>query len=417
MISQAIEKLKREDIKIAYIHTMSFPNNEANAFDAVWTAAVLTDKVDTTFFIPRLKTSVRNVKNYYYISGSPLRFQSMYLNFIPDRFLLKNRNYYEKMLFAYLRYHPAWSGYEGQKVIYIRDPKALRFWGLQREHQKWLRDWIMIYEAHDPLGFDPNKFQDNNPFIAEEEPERQLGRDAVKAAMNFDAIICNSKVLAEDLKTWTDNKLNPHVITIASPLQRLTSSPQIHFGEKIIIGYIGTIDKLRGVDILLEAIKLLPQNCSVRLVGRFRHESGVNPNWLTKYTSDPANKDRLDINIMDHIADVTTEIDRCDILIQPASHDVLDSRYATPQKAFGYMARGKPIIAGDVPCNRDLFKDGKSAVFYHINPQGLADCIVNLVINSNKAEEIAIEAWKQSIDYTYSRRANDILSLVTRYFK
>ena len=33
--------IKSNEFIVAYVHSMTFPNNEANAFDAVWTADAL----------------------------------------------------------------------------------------------------------------------------------------------------------------------------------------------------------------------------------------------------------------------------------------------------------------------------------------------------------------------------------------
>ncbi len=75
--------------KIAYIHAASFPSGEANTFDSVWSAAALAEKSDVTFFVPRLNISLSELQAYYEVPNSPLKFRSMYLNFIPDRVLLK----------------------------------------------------------------------------------------------------------------------------------------------------------------------------------------------------------------------------------------------------------------------------------------------------------------------------------------
>jgi glycosyltransferase involved in cell wall biosynthesis len=192
----------------------------------------------------------------------------------------------------------------------------------------------------------------------------------------------------------------------------LAEPPQIRFGDKITLGYIGTIDKYRGVNILLEAMRFLPEKYTLRIVGRLRQEKGVDSNWLNKYMEDPQISARVELNIVDSIRDVAGEIDRCDILVQPASHDVIDSRYAAPLKSYGYMVRGKPIVAGDVPCHRELFQAGKTAALYCLDPQGLADCIMNLVNNPEKAERIARGAWKQAADFNLPRRAENIISLV-----
>ena len=400
-------------IKFAYLHSMSFPNNEANAFDAVWTASALAEKVDTTFIVKSKNVSTSGLKKYYYVSDSKLRFQSLYLNLLPDRILLRIKHYYGKNLLLFLRYHPDWAFFHGQKVLYARDPKLLLFLGLQRETKKWLQDWTLIYESHDPLGLDPHEFVGQNPFDMVNGFEGKRRQDILRAAKNFDAIVCNTQALADDLREWSKNILNPSVITLASPLPRLEFPPQINFGEKITLGYIGTIDKLRGVDILLEALRLLPERFCLRVVGRFRIEEGVDPVWLQKLVEDPKINSKLELILTEHIENVLAEIDRCDILIQPASHNILDSRYATPQKTFGYMVRGKPIVAGDVPCHRELFEDEENAILYHLDPQSLADCLINLATQPDRATKIAQGAWEQSVKYKYSRRVNDILSLVS----
>jgi glycosyltransferase involved in cell wall biosynthesis len=411
MSSHSKGKSTWQDIKIAYIHRTTFPSTEANTFDAIWSASALSENVDITFFVPRLKTSLSRVKEYYEISSSPLKFQSMHLNFLPDRFLLRFKDTYENLLAFYLRFHPQWAGFHGLKVLYVREPKELLFWGLQRKQHQWMKDWLFCYEAHDPLGLNPNKFKGLNPFELKDGSEGKHRQEVLKAALNFDAIICNTLTLAEDLRSWTNNVIKPHVITLASPLSRLENPPQIHFGEKIIIGYIGTIDQYRGVNTLLDAMYLMPKNIYLRIVGRFRQEEGVDPDWLSKYCEDPLIKDRVDINLVDQIRDVAGEIDRCDIVIQPASHDVIDSRYAAPLKSYGYMIRGKPIVAGDVPSHRELFKEGKNAVLYHLDPHSLADCIVKLVNDPDQAEQIAINGWKQSAYFTFSRKVAEMLTL------
>lgn len=400
--------------KIAYIHAASFPSTEANTFDAVWTASALSEIVDTTFFVPRLKTSKDALRKYYEIPGSHLRLQSMHLNILPDTFLLMFRSYYEYALLLYLRFHPDWAGFRGKKILYVREPRELLFWGAQKQNQKWLKDWVLCYEAHDPLGLDPNKFQGSNPFALREGPQAVKAQAVLQAARNFDLIICNTQVLADDIKSWTNGVLQTHYIALASPLPRLTEPPRISsFDEKVTLGYIGTIDQYRGVDVLLEAMRFLPRRFSLRIVGRLRQEVGVDPKWLDQYMKDPQISSRVELDIVDSIQDVAGEIDRCDIVLQPASHDVLDSRYAAPLKSYGYMVRGKPIIAGDVPCHRELFQDGKIAALYALDPRSFADCVLDLVAHPERAECMARGAWEQAIEYNLPRRADDILALAS----
>lgn len=411
MTSFSPGKLDDKDLKVAYVHAISYPSTEANTFDAIWTGDALSKVVDTTFFVPRIATSLPSLKEFYEINDSRLRMQSMHLDQIPDRVLVKHRSTYEKLLTHYFYFHPTWSSSHGTKVLYLREPKELLYWGSNRQKFQWMKNWLFCYEAHDPLGMDPNKFEGTNPFSLTDGPEGRFRQNVLSAAHNFDAIICNTQTLANDLRDWTGNSINPSVLTLASPLPRLSAPPQIRFGNKIVIGYIGTIDKYRGVDILLDAMYHLPSNFYLRIVGRLRKEVGVPPDWLDTYKEDSRIMDRIDINLVDQIDDVAGEIDRCDILVQPASKDVIDSRYAAPLKSYGYMMRGKPIVAGDVLCHRELFNDGKNAMLYELDPYSLAKSIMKLADHPELAEQIAIYAWEQASYYTFARKVDDMLTL------
>jgi len=304
----------------------------------------------------------------------------------------------------FLLFSPRFLFTNKQKVLYLRDPKLLRYFGLLREKTSWLRKWIMIYESHDPFGHDPNVFLDRNPF--------EDDKDIIQAASNFDLILTNSEALSQDTETWTDGVIKPKVVDLASPLERPNEPPIVEFGDEIVLGYIGTIDTLRGVDILIKSLRYLPANFRVRIVGRFHKEPGVNPNWLNYLREDISINDRLDLILTDRIDDVAGEIDRCDILVQTASYDVHDAKYATPQKAFGYMIRGKPILVADVPGHRQLFTEGENALYFALDPQSLAERALLLVNNRDFAQKIASGAWIQSADYSFSRRARDILKMV-----
>lgn len=396
----------KQNIKLVYLHSMTFPNNEANAFDAVWTASALEEfGVDTTFVMKSLLTSHEQFLDYYYIPGSKLNLVSLRPQWLPERFLLKRKNYFADLVQAYLRFMPSLAFSKKKKILYMRDPQLLRYFGLLREKGKWQRNWLLVYESHDPFGYDPNKFLDQNPF--QNDPE------IIKAALNFDLILTNSQALSSDIDAWTNGLIKVKVIMLASPLERLNNPPKIGFGKEIVLGYIGTIDKLRGVDILINALRHLPANFRVRIVGRFHQESGFDPSWLQDLSQDVTIKDRLDLILTDHIDDVAEEIDRCDIVVQTASHDIHDSKYATPQKAFGYMIRGKPILVGDVPGHKELFEDGVNALCYQLDPKSLAERAVYLVDHPVLAQRIATGAWEQSANYSFTRRAQDILKKVT----
>lgn len=400
--------IKSNEFIVAYVHSMTFPNNEANAFDAVWTADALeAASAETTFVMKSLMVNREEFLDYYYTPNSNIRLASLKPKWLPERFFLNRKNYYAELVSLFLLFSPRFLFTNKQKVLYLRDPKLLRYFGLLREKTSWLQKWIMIYESHDPFGHDPNVFLDRNPF--------EDDKDIIQAASNFDLILTNSEALSQDTETWTDGVIKPKVVDLASPLERPNEPPIVEFGDEIVLGYIGTIDTLRGVDILIKSLRYLPANFRVRIVGRFHKEPGVNPNWLNYLREDISINDRLDLILTDRIDDVAGEIDRCDILVQTASHDVIDSKYATPQKAFGYMIRGKPILVADVPGHRQLFTESRNALYYKLDSRSLAERAIFLAEHPEIAQMIANGAWSQSSDYTFSRRAQEILQLVAEF--
>jgi glycosyltransferase involved in cell wall biosynthesis len=414
MLYSHISSKHSQNVKIAYIHTMTYPSAEANAIQAITMASAFSRAADTTFFIPRLKTSISTLSQLYDISDAPLKIQPLYLDRFPSRF----GNWYSQFASLYLRFHPKWALFRGNKVLFVRSPKELIFWGVQRERHKWLKDWIFIFEAHDVLGMDPNTFQGGNPFELQNGFEKEYHQALLKALINFDLIICVTQALTDDLRSWTNNTIQPHLVRHASSLPRASTPAPIHFQKKVVLGYVGTIDLYRGVNTLLEALQFLPHNYVLRLVGRIKQEKGVDPSWLNSYMNDPLISDRVELINQVPVHAVAEEIDRCDIVLQPASHDTIDSRYASPLKSFDYMARGKPIIVADVPCHRELFQDGENGIFYRVGkPQHLAGRITNLVSHPDLAARIAQTGWKQSVDYTYQYRAEKILSLTQVHHK
>lgn len=397
-----------QNYKIAYVHTMYYPSQEANALQAIKMAAAFSKINDTTFFIPRKNIVNKKLKQHYAITDAPLNIHSMALNRFSFGF-----NYHQYVL-SYFRFHPSWAVSKGSKILFVRVPKELIFWGLQRERHEWLKKWTFVYEAHDISGLDLDQFKEHPTFDGHHIDEKNSSQVIWRALRNFDLVICVTKTLADDLTLWSSNTIQPHVIRHASPLTRVSKPPVINFSEKkIVIGYVGTIDHYRGVNVLMEAIRLLPQNFRLRLVGRVRQEKDVDPNWLEHYMKDPRISNKVELIGAVPVGKVAEEIDRCDILVQPASSDIIDSRYASPLKSYDYMVRGKPIIVADVPCHHELFCENINGYFYrHDDPKHLAEVVEFLVNDPKQAQRISHNNWEQAIDFSYDIRAKRILGLV-----
>ena len=79
-------------------------------------------------------------------------------------------------------------------------------------------------------------------------------------------------------------------------------------------------------------------------------------------------------------------------------------------KLFEYMASGVPIVASDVPLNKEVLRDGDNAVLFKADdPKGMAEAIREVLKNQKLAQKIGINAQKESQNYSYLTRAQKII--------
>lgn len=399
--------------KLAYVSQLTYPHPSANALQAIRMADGFSRNVDTTLFIRGLTVSRPELRKLYGIQPAPLRISSLYLNRFPSF----ARRRYGELLVRMFEIHPAWRRNGRQNILFVRRPVDLLFWGAARARFHWLRDWFFVFEAHDVLGLPPEAALEENPFDLKTGDAGRERQELFQALCNFDLIVTVTRSLAEDLEKWSHGKIKPVVIRHASPLPRVEDRPSINLKkDSVVIGYMGTIDRYRGVDTLIRSVARLPEGYCLRLVGRIEQdENGRLAPWFQELMNDPQIGPRIDIVNKVPVNQVAGQIDRCDVLVQTASSDVVDSRYASPLKSYDYMARGKPVVVADVPCHRELFQNEVNGLFYqHDDPRHLAQAIVRLAEDSILAEKIARNAWEQSADYNYDRRAQSILDQVAR---
>ncbi len=96
-----------------------------------------------------------------------------------------------------------------------------------------------------------------------------------------------------------------------------------------------------------------------------------------------------------------------------SSTELLDARYAAPLKSYGYMVRGKPIVAGDVPVIVSCSRMGCWQSCMTLTG-GLAKCIIKVGSDISLAQDIASGAWKKSDLFTFPRKVDDFYSILSK---
>jgi glycosyltransferase involved in cell wall biosynthesis len=377
-------------------------------------AALARQAGDTHLFVHDLHASERQIRQQYAIGETPLRIWRLHAKRWPShiyesakaRFLV-----YNSAVATILTLHPTWRRLCGQRrVLFVRSRLEFLYWGLLRPHVWWMRNWIFVYEAHDLQA----KVEKENGKCGTDYRMTRTSR----ALAHYDLVICMTASLKRDIESLTSGRVQPVVLSLASGLPRLQHYPRAVWdgrAGRVILGYVGTVDRRHGIVQVLHALRFLPDRIHLRIVGRTPEDSDSRgaPAWLSEVRGDPRIATKVEFCPPVPYATVAEEIDRCDIMLLPAGLSRHRSHYVAPLKLFDYMARGKPIVAADVPAHLELLHDGVNARLYRPDdPEHLAACIMAVVNQPEQADAIAQTAWEQSARYTYDARARRILELL-----
>lgn len=400
----------KEKYNIAYVSRLTYPDMAANAIQTIQMAAAFArHNCGIHLFVRDMLISEDTLRQQYGITNSPIRIRSLSMRRWPS-FIYRTRwtrsLVYNSAAALMLGFSAGQrSSPEQQNILFIRSEAESLYWGLMRPYLRWLKDWVFICEVHD-LKL-PLRHKDSAEYDFNSRTAKRLSR----ALKNYDIVLSLSRGLAEDIHRLANEQIEPHVIPSSTGLPRLNKAPVINLlSNPIILGYIGTLDPQHGVEDLFHAVKLLPENFVLRIIGRVRSACET---WFNNLIKDHSIINRVELKPHINYPDIIKEIDGCDILLAPAGNTLHSIKYRSPMKIFDYMARGKPIVAAGVPCHLEILQNSVNALIYTPSmPNELAAQILTLAKNSHLAEAIAKTAWEQSANYTYDMRVEQILKLV-----
>lgn len=176
-------------------------------------------------------------------------------------------------------------------------------------------------------------------------------------------------------------------------------------GKKIAM-YIGLFDEWKGYKVLLKAAADLEKaGILVVMVGgreeqveRLKveyphvHFTGYRP-----YTELPINQRAADV-----------------LVIPNSAKSTVSTTFTSPLKLFAYMASGRPIVAADLPSMREVLSDGENAVMFEPdNPDALGAAIQKVLTDTSLAQRISRQALENVQEYTWQKRAQNILKFTS----
>lgn len=167
--------------------------------------------------------------------------------------------------------------------------------------------------------------------------------------------------------------------------------------DKKICVYAGTISRLKGIEYVVGAARLLPE-VSFLLVGI------ISPEFSNAVLSH-------NVRILGRVEqkELPNILQAADVLLLPHPKGEYSQ---SPMKLFEYMASGIPIVASRLPSISEVLNDKNSVLVEPENGEALARGIENVIDGATDAAAIAAQAYSDVQNYTWEKRGVAIASFI-----
>jgi len=180
---------------------------------------------------------------------------------------------------------------------------------------------------------------------------------------------------------------------------------------KIVIGYIGSFVQYEGLDLLIAAVAMLPENLRVKIKLLWLGDGPVLPALLHQ---------AAELGITDLIASLGRrpfdEVPRAysivDIAAFPRKGQAI-CEIVSPLKPFEAMAMGKAVLGSDVRPLKDIINHGKTGLLHEKDSaQSLSKALARLIEDENLRQNLGgnARAWVEETR-SWDRIASDVVQV------
>lgn len=190
-------------------------------------------------------------------------------------------------------------------------------------------------------------------------------------------------------------------------------SDAIECNTKKSVGYVGHLYKGRGIELLIEVAKRLPEY-KFHLIGgkepELSYYRSISPDNMIYYGS------------VKH-SELANYYSKFGIALAPYQKKVYSadaeksaetSKYCSPMKLFEYMAYKKAIICSDLPVFHEVGENGQELIYQECNDvDGWVDSIIQLTNNDQLQRTIVENAYSKFLaNYTWGSRVDKIIKFI-----
>jgi glycosyltransferase involved in cell wall biosynthesis len=218
----------------------------------------------------------------------------------------------------------------------------------------------------------------------------KIKQQEITALLRADAIVCPSAVTRAYIASLGIPREKITVIPNGVDVKLFTPQPcNRPPGERPVLLYMGTLADWQGLDVLIEAMRIIvaQRPAGLRIVGRGR---GRQRKDLTKRVRKLGLEEAVSVEPAVPHHEMPALLAQADVCIAPlAYNDRNVTQGCCPLKLIEYMACGRPVVASNLPVVRELARDDVDALlFAPDDPADLARCVLALLNDASLAQRL-----------------------------
>ncbi|KAA3619699.1 MAG: glycosyltransferase [Calditrichaeota bacterium] len=372
-------------MKIAYVHTGLWPSNSPSLTFASLTAHALALEGQSCHFYIRCNSDLTGVEVFQKYFNLQIPANLFIHQGAPKGTLNTNRLYFHWVYKNLLRLIEA-----GEiDVVISRNPTFLP-WLAKLKKKFQIQTW---FESHD-------FFADPSVRTDLKKPRKKQMHLERKYIPRISGVIClqNSQIELYQ-RCFPKSRIILARTGVLSVRKKVAADANC-------VGYIGSLDWHKGVDILIEAASRSASRPHVLIIGG-KNQLEID-DFLAKIK--PEFRERIEITGWLKREELEQEMQKMRVGIVPL-RDTFFNRYLTsPLKIFDFFAAGIPVIAPDFPTMRELIDANKTGLIFEPgNPTSLAEKIDLIFGNQNKHAAMNEAVMAKAGTLLWSERAKVLL--------
>jgi glycosyltransferase involved in cell wall biosynthesis len=272
----------------------------------------------------------------------------------------------------------------------------------------------LVYESH---GFAPEVAAELPRLLGRGRPltaskRRRLYARERRVWQRADGYIAITKGLADELASSFGPRRMLAVIPDGTRLPEAPGVDRAPNGRPPTVGYAGHLYPWKGVDVLLHALRHVPDVQAIVIGG---HPSEPDLARTRELAASLGVASRVTFTGFLEPGQVAAALAAADALVLPNTATRISSAYTSPLKLFEYLAAAKPIVASDLPAMREVLRHEENALLVPPgDPEALAAGIRRALEDAPLAARIGQRARQDAAEFSWDKRAERIEKLMEK---